>query len=450
MSDLLAIGKSGVLAYRSALSATSDNVVNAETAGYTRRQVILKESAVSAGSNPLMRANARFGGVDAAGVSRIWDQFKAADARLSSADAGRATARVQWLTSAETSLNDGDGGVGTRLTAVFTAADTLAADPNGDLPRRALIIALDDAASTIHQTADDLTRTQQGITTDAQTQVSAVNGELAALAKVNVGLLRAGNNTSQHAQMADERDRLIDSIASKIGIDVDYDQYGMATVKLSGTAGATLVEKVDAAQIGVNVADDGRLSLFVSKNGEPSTNIFPNGGSLAGLVDVAANVSDRRATLDSIATDFATQLNDWQAQGLDPAGNPGAPLLAITGGASTLTLATTDPSAIAAASADGTVNGNLLALTPLRGATAAEARWAALIAGQSQILSSAKAEASAATTRQEGAAAALDEITGVDLDREAADLLRFQQAYSGSARIIQVARETLQDILNLF
>jgi flagellar hook-associated protein 1 FlgK len=44
----------------------------------------------------------------------------------------------------------------------------------------------------------------------------------------------------------------------------------------------------------------------------------------------------------------------------------------------------------------------------------------------------------------------LDEVTGIDLDVEAAQLLRYQQAYSGSARIIQVAKEMLQDILGLF
>ncbi|KAB2856838.1 MAG: hypothetical protein F9K41_05455, partial [Sphingopyxis terrae] len=35
-----------------------------------------------------------------------------------------------------------------------------------------------------------------------------------------------------------------------------------------------------------------------------------------------------------------------------------------------------------------------------------------------------------------------------DLDREAADLLRFQQAYSAAARTIQVARDTMQALLN--
>ena len=46
--------------------------------------------------------------------------------------------------------------------------------------------------------------------------------------------------------------------------------------------------------------------------------------------------------------------------------------------------------------------------------------------------------------------AARDETSGIDLDREAAELLRFQQAYGASTRIIQVARETLQSILDLF
>jgi flagellar hook-associated protein 1 FlgK len=41
-------------------------------------------------------------------------------------------------------------------------------------------------------------------------------------------------------------------------------------------------------------------------------------------------------------------------------------------------------------------------------------------------------------------------MSGVDLDQEAADLLRFQQAYAGSARVIQTARETLESILNIF
>jgi flagellar hook-associated protein 1 FlgK len=66
------------------------------------------------------------------------------------------------------------------------------------------------------------------------------------------------------------------------------------------------------------------------------------------------------------------------------------------------------------------------------------------------MLASAKSENSAVSARRDGAFAARDDIAGIDLDREAAELIRFQQAYDGSAKIIQVARETLQSILALF
>lgn len=448
MSDLLAIGRSGVTAYRTALAAVGDNVANAETPGFSRRSVTLAESPVSSGTTMLYRARTTFGGVNALDVQRAWDDFKAADARVSAGDAGSADARVRWLSTAEDALDDGENGVGTRLTAVFTAADALAADPDGELPRRQMLLAIDDAAATIRTTADALSRTAGGIASEAQTTAEAINGDLASLAKLNLALRRTGPGTAGHAQIMDERDRLLDGLAARIGIDASFDEAGAVTIRLAGTSGAVLLSGTAPAVLGVDRAADGRLSLLMSGSTAP-TPIFPSAGALAGLIDAAGTVADRRAQLDAIAVDFAAALNGWQAQGLDANGQPGAVLLAVTGGALTLVPATGDPDAIAAAAPGGAANGNLLALAPLRDANGAEQRWAALVAGHAQAVAAAKSEGQAAAARRDGAFAARDEITGIDLDQEAAELIRFQQAYDASAKIIQVARETLQTILNL-
>ncbi|WP_425529953.1 flagellar basal body rod C-terminal domain-containing protein [Stenotrophomonas maltophilia] len=37
----------------------------------------------------------------------------------------------------------------------------------------------------------------------------------------------------------------------------------------------------------------------------------------------------------------------------------------------------------------------------------------------------------------------------MNIDEEAVDLMRFQQAYQASTRVIQIARETLQSILDI-
>jgi flagellar hook-associated protein 1 FlgK len=223
----------------------------------------------------------------------------------------------------------------------------------------------------------------------------------------------------------------------------------VATVTLAGATGATLLEGATAALLGLDKATNGRLSVVMSGT-SAATPVFPVGGSLAGLIDVAAAVSDRRAQLDSIAADFVAALNGWNAQGVDAIGQPGGPLLAIGVGAATLQLAIGDSDLIAAASTDGVGNGNLLTLGALRGAGGAEERWAGLVNSHAQMLASAKSENSAVSARRDGAFAARDDIAGIDLDREAAELIRFQQAYDGSAKIIQVARETLQSILALF
>jgi flagellar hook-associated protein 1 len=67
-----------------------------------------------------------------------------------------------------------------------------------------------------------------------------------------------------------------------------------------------------------------------------------------------------------------------------------------------------------------------------------------------RLAASARAQDAAASSRRDGAFAARDMVSEVDLDREAAELLRFQQAYEAAARTVQVARETMQSILNIF
>ena len=173
-------------------------------------------------------------------------------------------------------------------------------------------------------------------------------------------------------------------------------------------------------------------------------------GRLAGLADVANSTADRRAALDTLAKDFAKQLNTWSATGRTPTGAPGPAMVNATGGAAAFVVLMNNPMAIAAASAAGVANGNLLALDALRGATGAEARWNELVSDAAQSLSSAKSQAAAASSWRDNSFASLDEVTGVDLDHEAAEMLRYQQAYSGATRIIQVARDTLNAIFELF
>jgi len=288
-----------------------------------------------------------------------------------------------------------------------------------------------------------------GIADATKIEVDGLNGDLAALEKLNLSLFQAAPGGTAQASMEDERDRLIDSIANRIDVSATIAKNGTATLTLAGITTVTLLDPSSRAVISTATASDGRIALRMFADG--TTSPLPlSGGRLAGLVDVAGSTADKRRELDTLAQQFATQVNAWSAAGRDANGNPGAPLLTITGGAATLALATTDPDAVAAADALGTPNGNLLQLYGLRTPGAAEARWVALVSGNAQQVSSAKSEAAATSAQRDGSFAARDQVSGIDLDREAADMMRYQRAYDASAKIIQVARDTVQSILDLF
>jgi len=449
MSDLLSIGKSGVMAYQNALSAISENVVNANSDGFARRQVTMKEARFDQGPMILYRGSSAFGGVQATDVTRVWNQFSASKAWSANSDNSQASTRAQFYGNVQDSLNDGDAGVGVKLTAVFTAGNALAANPTDTTLRQSMIYALQDAAGAINTTGSNLTKLSGTIAAQADMATGQVNDALNALAKLNLALKASPQGTSGRASLEDQRDAIITTISDKLGVDVSLDEYGAATIRMNDMGGPVLVDSstVIPASLALGVSGTGTLSMAVTSGGT-TTAVSPTSGALAGYAAAANQVAGRRQQIDALAAGFAQQINDWNSAGIDLAGNPGAALMSGTDAAS-LAVSVTDPTLIAAATATSP-NGNLLTLAALRGPTGAEATWKGIVNDQALKVQSAQTQASTAAAAKDSAYSDLDDTSGVDLDNEAADLMRFQQAYSASAKIIQTARDTLQSILALF
>lgn len=442
MSDLLNIGASGLKAYSRALATVSDNIANAQTPGYARRTAELRE-APAAGDIVLSRNGIRPGGVEASGVRRSVDVWLTEDARTASGEADRSSARLNWIESAELALDDGAGGIGQSMTQIFTSADQLAADPANSTLRTQFLQSVDDSAAAFRRTATALDYAAGGVAQTASGAVDALNTDLAALEQVNIGLRRARAGSSNEATLLDERDRLLDSISSALPANASFDARGAVTLTASDGA-IPLVANGAVTSLSAAALADGRLAFAATPGGA----IAPSSGLLAGLAQGADHIASQRSALDTLAAQFVGDLNGWHQSGFDANGNPGAALLT---GTSIATLAAVALTADAVAAADGSgANGNALQLASLRGANGIEAGWAALVGQQAQQAASARAQDAAASSRRDGAFAARDSVSEVDLDREAAELLRFQQAYEAAARTVQVARETMQSILNIF
>jgi len=444
MSDLFVIGASGTRAYRAAMGAVSENIANANTDGYSRRSVTTIESGASTATMALYISRANFGGTQIAGVNRATDPYLDTAVRLTGMALGSSTARMRWLTDTETALNDTDTGIGKLMTGMFQNMDKLAASPSDTSLRVTTLDSISRVAEAFRQTAADLGNASSGIATEAQASVANINIALDQLANINGSLLRAQPGTSAYAQLLDSRDAALQQLSENLNVDISFGAHDSVQISFNGQ---TLVQGDAATKVAVSANPNGTLA-FATSGGTALT--APANGTLGGLFSAAQTVTDRRASLDTLAQQFVTDMNAWHAQGQTDALAAGGALLSYGGGAANMAALITDPAALATRSTDGTLNGNLLTVqSALRGNGSVEQNWTALIATHANLLTATKAEQTTAQGRADQAVAAREAVSGVDLDMEAADLLRLQQAFSGCAKILQVAKETVDSILQL-
>jgi flagellar hook-associated protein 1 FlgK len=216
-------------------------------------------------------------------------------------------------------------------------------------------------------------------------------------------------------------------------------------VRIGGSSGPVLVSGGNAASLAMTVAGDGTLAFDVG-----GTAVTLGGGSLAGHALALREVVDVRARLDTLAEDIATLVNGSQAAGAALDGSAGQPLFTGTTALS-LRIAFTD--------------GALIATAPL-GSPAASRNATTLVAlrsaletgGTAEQMNSILFDVSSRVAGHEITTVALDAIAssarisltqqaGVDLDTEAANLLRYQQAFQASARAMQAASDIFDTLI---
>ncbi len=445
MSDLLSIGATGVRAYQTALTTVGDNIANTGVAGYSRRSATLAEVTTV---NGIAGRSITGAGVTVNGIARSADPYRAAAVRSAGADLARTEAGSVWLDRIETSLSG--AGLGDRLTAFFTSARQLAADPTSEPQRAVMLENAKGLASAFGATGRQLDTAMAELDTRGGQATVQLNALGEALAKVNDGLARAGPGGSTTAQLADQRDQILEQMSTLTDIGVSTDALGRATVTL-GAGGPTFVQGTQSGHVAY-ARSGGAVALTV-QNGGTFTSFTPVGGALAGIGEGAGRIADTRASLNALATDFTTEVNAVQAGGRDLDGNPGAAIFTrVTGGAPTdVTVTLTNPRGIAAAGVGGGVRdaSNLAVLESSRGAHGWETGLTSLVTGNAAALEQRRLVADAQTAIRDGAVSARDLVSGVDLDSEAVDLMRFQQAYQASSRVIQVAREIMQSLLDI-
>lgn len=442
-TDLLSIARSATRAARTQLDVTAQNIANAGTDGYVRRTVSTEE--VMTPGYVAGNRDVSLSGVRVTGVIRNADAFRQAEVRRTGADTARADTEVGGLTDIQSALEA--PGVYSAITGFETALTQLAQSPT-DTPLRASVIAAAQTLSNSFNIAsnqlDAVAKGQQGGASDGVNQINTMSAELA---KVNGRLARMADASSDRTGLLDQRDMLLEKLAGYADIATSFASNGAVDVTLGGASGAPLVTGATAQALAVTTAADGTIGFSV--NGGAVT---LSGGSLAGQQQVLASLADVHGQLDTLAKSVIDTVNTVQGNGAALDGSTGPALFSGTG-AGSMALATTQGSAIATAAAGAAAGSrDTTNLTALRNAlTSADPAGTmdTLIYQASATVQARTTTRDALKTISDAAKTALSAQAGVDLDTEAINLTRFQQAFQASGRVMQVAGNLFDTILSI-
>jgi flagellar hook-associated protein 1 FlgK len=450
-SNLLSIAASGANAAEIALNITGQNIANASTQGYVRRSANNVE--VASASSWSTANDISLSGVTVSGVVRNADSFLQSEARRTGSDTAQATATVTGLTNVETAVEN--SGLFTAIGAFTNSLTTLAQNPADSSLRASVMQNAQTMTSSFQIAAQGLAATQtglQGALTDGVAQVNTLAGQLATIntqLSATSGGVTPGSEitTSDRASLMDQRDSLLDQISQYANIATTLHPNGVVNVNIGGVSGPPLVSGTAANALSATTNANGTSSLSVG-----NAAVTLGGGSIAGNQASLTKLGQISTNLDSLASSIATTVNTAQANGADLTGATGAALFSGTTAAG-LAMTTSNGSAIATAAAGSAANSadatNLSALSGALGTLAPASTMNTILTDISGAVQSATTTQTTLKTLSSAASASLSTQAGVDLNAEAVNLVKFQQAFQASSKVMQTANTIFTSILNL-
>ncbi|MGJ8670583.1 MAG: flagellar hook-associated protein FlgK [Oceanococcus sp.] len=444
MSGLFGIGSSALLASQRALATTGHNIANANTDGYSRQRVDFSARHVA---GQLLGQ-----GVESNNIQRYSDPF--ANTRLVQSTSSHASiaSGADLTRRLDLSLSDPATGLADPLRNFIDSVDAWAADPTAPESRINVLGQAETLAQRFGQIQDGFDNFNIEINSRISSNVDEINNLTSGIAQLNEEI--AMNQTFQPNDLLDQRDLMVRQLSQRIDVQTATQDDGSVNV-FAGNGQALVVGK-QASQLDVVPGGGPADPIGVALNGANLNNQI-EGGELGGLLNFRQDVLVPTQTqMRDLANGLVTAVNAVQANGADLNGVAGADLLSISPTSARISVEISDPDLLASAASGAAAgsgdNSNALQMAdvlkgPILGnASAAEANIALVgrVGTTARRLEAAETAQSAVLQQHQNLR---DEVSAVNLDEEAANMLQYQQAYQAAAQIIATANEMFETLL---
>jgi flagellar hook-associated protein 1 len=348
-------------------------------------------------------------------------------------------------------------GLAERLSDLFNAFQEVSTNPSSLPERQAALAKAQDLAAEFNQIEGRLGDLGTSLNTGLQSDLDQVNQSLGSIAQYNKDVAAIEVNTPGAANdLRDLRQQKIEALAKLVNIQTVEQANGAVDVSVAGAqlvSGAQRLDTLEAYDAG------GGQLLVRTQTGGTALNL--SSGQVQGLIEVRdGELATLRQDLNQLASVLMTEVNGLHASGFSLTGSTGAALFNGSNAAdiqvNTTLLAS--PALFQASGAAGEAGNNQVTLALAQLADQAQSalsnqtfsqEYGRFVAGVGQSLDSANSALEDQKAVQNMLLRQRDSVSGVSIDEEMTDLIKYQKAFEASARLVVTVDEMLQTVLGL-
>lgn len=453
--NIFNIAMSGARAAQANLNVMAMNNANVFTPGYSRQR--LEQSAIGA-NGPMSSGN----GVQVDAIRRVADQYLISQVWTGTSDSNYYNTTQTYLTPLESILGKERTSLGNGVDKFFAALSAGTSTPESKAERQQMISEAQAMATRFNSVNNFINTQQDTLRNQRATTVDTINTLSGDIANYNKKITELEANGVSTSVLRDQRDELVKEMSGYLDVKVIEDDKGSYTLTLS--SGQPLVSGTTVGKIRLENQPDGSQEMLVGFSNTEFSIDKSCGGSLGGLNDYeSGTLKEMQASVQSIAENMAKEFNEQLAKGFDLNGNPGKPLFFFDpthpDGMLQITDITAEELALSGdkdAHGDGSNLAELIKLkdkpvniTGIGNVSIGEA-CVSIVSSIGITSRQNQVEATAADNVLHQAQLQRDNLSGVNSEEEALNLLMYTQAYQSNLKVISTGDQIFSDLLSLF
>ncbi len=439
---------SGALAAQVALTASSQNIANLQTKGYTRQSALL--TAIGPGSDPRAAGN----GVQVSSLLRFSDGYKSQAMWRAASELGAHTQTQPYLSQLESVMGDDTASLSAGIDEFFGALNAVAGDPGSTPLRQQVLTSAGLMAERFNGLNNVFNAQLQSVRTQRGAIVDSANAQIATIARLNQQISEAQASGQSASNMIDARDQAIDELAGKMALEVSDNADGTRNVSLK-TGQALVLGKMAGTLKAAPTSTNPQEFTLTFANTTFVLDAGKLGGQLGGLTKYETEkLLPLQGDIADIARQIADKINTQLGAGFKPDGSAGTPLFIYTPGGNADMLKVNSSFLVAdlAFSSDGTPGdtGNLQKLVGVKTQpiTVGTIGTVLLSDADTQLIGKLGVDSqlnkAALKTSQTVRTQSVDDwqsTSGVNQDEEAVNLVEYQNMYQANMKVISVANQ---------